>query len=286
MKIFILNLLCIFSLSSLGQISQIYDGHNQQIQSLDALLKKLSPRDIFILGEFHNTTEIQIGQAEFIEKFVNFNLLQNKFNLHWEFLNFTENKQTQKSFKLLLSNIITAENFLEDTAGKQNLSYVPLIETLKKLNGNINGLNLPRNLKQKIIQDGIDSIDAKYISPYHYIGGQNYLNRFTAIMGEHVPADQLAKYFEVQCLVDSTMAYQVYLNLINHPDDQAHFVVAGSFHTDFYQGTVERLSALTEKRVISFKFVSKTHQSQSEINDFIKGDTQYGNYADYIIVTE
>lgn len=286
MKKIFLTALVLFNFSIFGQINSIYNSHTKEKLDAQVFFKELTAHQIYVLGEFHNTIEIQNAQAQFIENFIVSHPTNNDFVLHWEFLNFTENSFIKKNFQLLISNKISAHKFLEHTLGQQYMSYLPIIKSLKRLNGDINGINLPRTLKQQIIKEGIESIDPNLISPYHYVGGKNYLDRFSSVMGNHVPSYQLAKYFEVQCLVDSTMAYQIYIETIRTVIDKTHFLIAGSFHTDFFQATVEKLKRLIPKKVISFKFISKTHQTDDEIQEIVRGDKLYGAYADYIIVSD
>ena len=282
----ILLLFFFFPSVLLAKIDSIYDTSIQRFISLNKLVKEHDKNSIFVLGEFHNISEIQSAQAQLIEKFVNYYQLQNDFSLFWEFLNFTDQKNISKKFKMLLENQITDSIFITETAGSQNLTYLPLIKTIKAYRGDIHGINLPREIKQKVIKEGIESVDSTYISPYHYNGDEHYYERFLKVMGDHVPAHMLFNYFEAQCLTDSTMAYQVSKNLKGENTRTAQFIVAGSFHTDFFGATVVRLQKLTAKKIITFKFISKSHLSKEEVETIKNNDPNYGQYAHYIVITD
>jgi uncharacterized iron-regulated protein len=204
---------------------------------------------------------------------------QKHFQIFWEFLNYSDQEKIDSSFQSFVDNLSTAEDFVATNAGKQNIGYSPIFEVGKNLGAKVFGLNIPREIKQLVIRDGVEGVDAKWIPPNHYVGGEGYRNRFEAVMKEHVPAEKIARYFLAQCLTDSAMAYQA---SIQHRE--LSYLVAGSFHTDFYDGTVERIRKLLVP-VVTFKLISTSLMSDEEIQKVLIGDPKYGDYADFIILT-
>ncbi len=284
MKILLLaSFTLLYAFTTQAKIIEIYDTQLQTKRNLQELLMETPSQAIFVLGEFHNTNEIQNAQAEIIQEKVKFEKAQNNFNLHWEFLEYTKQNVTEMFFEQFIQGQISSNEFVTQTAGAQNLHYTPIFDVLKSYGGKVRGINLPRVIKQKIIKEGIESVDPNYIPVNHYVGGADYQERFAAVMGTHVPPTALAKYFLAQCLTDSVMAEQVSLHLGKQP---LNFLIAGSFHTDFYDATVVRLQKLINTEIITFKFISAKQNTAEEIAQFKQGENKYGPYADYIIITE
>ena len=283
MKTLLIISTLVFSIGLQAKIVEIFNTQNQQSITLDELVAYTPRMGHFILGEFHNNPGIQNAQAQLIAAKVDYENSHDDFTLYWEFLNHTEQSKTQNEFNRFLNDEISAMQFLTNTAGAQNHSYAPLITTLKKLGGKIKGINLPRSIKRQVRTQGIQSVDPSLIPTSHYVGGQEYLERFSAVMGNHVPANQMQKYFLVQCLTDSVMAEQIALEASSQ---QLNFTVAGSFHTDFKDATVVRLSKLSQNPIITFKFVNGMEFTNEEIANFKAKNHKYGYFADYIIIAK
>ena len=231
MKNLILCLLpLLISLNSSASITEIYDTKTKTTISLSELVKLLPGQAQFILGEYHNTPEIQQAQAIFISEKVIYENAQTRSSVFWEFLNYTDQDKINREMISLKSDLMNTTEFITKTAGKHNLSYAPIINAVKALNIDLYGINLPRKIKQEVMKGGINSVDPSYIPRNHYVGGELYRERFLAAMGGHVPAEKVDKYFLAQCLTDSVMAEKISSN------DQhlLNFTIAGSFHTDFF----------------------------------------------------
>lgn len=280
MKSIFIIILMILPIISCASSTKVFDTKKSNYISSQELINTLPAQGIFILGEFHNDTAIQNAQAQLIQKKVLLENAQNDFTVNWEFINHTEEAKTQKLYKELLESNITVQQFISLTAGKQNTVYAPIIEVSKNLQGEFRGVNLPRSLKQKVIKEGIQSIDPKYIPSFHYDGGAEYKERFLEVMGNHVPTNKLDSYFTAQCLTDSVMAEQVHINATK----SLSFLIAGSFHTDFYDATVARLKNLTNENIVTFKFVNEDSIDAAEVKQYLQGHKSYGAYADYIVI--
>jgi len=265
-----------------AKIVEIYNTATKQKLVLPLLMHQLPATGIFIFGEAHNTTDIQQAQAKIITDKVNWENAQWNYTVFWEFLNYTDQTEINIQFDKLRRNEITTLEFIDRTAGEKNHSYAPIIQTTSKNQGLLKAINLPRVIKQKVIKDGIDSVDKKYIPKHHYVGGADYEKRFIAVMRNHIPANKLAAYFLAQCLTDSVMAEQI----ANNSKKNLNFVIAGSFHTDFRDATIARLEKLALKEIVSFKFVSKNQHTDAELAVLKNGDNEFGAYADYIIISE
>ena len=137
-------------------------------------------------------------------------------------------------------------------------------------------------LSKKIIKEGMKSINKKLIPPNHYVGGALYLERFTQAMGGHVPSKKIINYFEAQCFTDSVMSYQSFKN----SKRDLSFIVAGSFHTDFFDGTVVRLKDISAKPVVTLRFLNVSEMTSSDILKVLTPSAKFGAVSDFVILTE
>lgn len=276
MKIIFILISIIFSMALNASISKVFNTKTKKFESFEEFKLNAANYQYIVLGEFHNDLVIQKAEAQIINEVGS--TFYNSKSVMWEFLNYTDFKLTQDLYNKYLLGQISVEDLIAKTAGNQNITYTEILKASKNINANLFGLNLPREIKQKIIKEGIDSVDPKYIPANHYLGGANYLERFIDSMGGHVPAEKVAPYYLAQCLTDSVMANQIIEN-----KKDLNFIVAGSFHTDFYDGTVEKLNKLTNESVLTTKIVNESKLDTSEINYFLEGDAKYGAFADYLI---
>ncbi len=261
-------LLLLFSFQAHSQISSIYSTHERSCISLDLLKSQTQDTEIFILGEFHNDDSIQNAQNQIINELKN-----QTSSVMWEFLNHHDQSQISEAIKSL-----SATEFINTFPGKHNTSYLPLIKTVQENKLELIGLNISRAYKQKIIKEGIQSVPQE-ILPYKLIkGSPDYRTRFTQVMGNHIPPEMLEKYFLAQYLTDSIMAQKI---IENHFDRS--FVIAGSFHTDFFDGTVYALKELSNITFSTFKFINQKTLTTEEIHFFKNGDPEFGLFADYIV---
>lgn len=279
----LIYLLIFLSHSVYAKITEVFDIGNKAELSLDSLIKTLPAQGHIILGEFHNTPSIQQAQAELINSKVGFESLSSDFAIHWEFLNHTESMAIKEISSNLNSRSIDPTAALLALTTASNLDYLPLFKVLQDKQGEIFGINLPRAIKQKVIKEGIESIDPKLIPGHHYVGNHDYNERFITAMGNHAPTDVIKKYFLAQCLTDSVMADQIYKR---ENSSSLNFTIAGSFHTDFYDGTVVRLMSLTNMPVVTLKIINKNSHTPEEITKFKSTNSKYGPVADYLILTE
>lgn len=281
MKSIIAFIFIFLSLNTYAAIVEIYSTQKNSSISINELIADTKDTQFFVLGEFHNDPIIQNSEKEIIETISLSNPLKSKA-LMWEFLDHPDFQNTTKQFQLLKNGTISSSEFISNTAGKQNLEYSVIFDAAKSFDDiEVFGVNLPRTLKQKVMKEGINSIDPKYIPTVHYVGGPEYLERFDLSMGGHVPREKLEMYFLAQCLTDSVMADEVYKN-----QKEINFLIAGSFHTDFYDATIARLQKLTNAKVSSFKIVNLNELGNEEIDELRNGHLKYGHFADFIIFSK
>jgi uncharacterized iron-regulated protein len=278
-NLFIISLFLLTSKLS-ANIIRIYDTDKKINITYEDLIKETTASSYVVMGEFHNDLQIQKAEGQIIKDTILNAVNKPKASVMWEFLNFTEQSDISLYFNQFITNQISVDEFLKNTAGEQNATYAEVINVAKEFKTSLIGLNLPRDLKQKVIKGGLTSIDSKLIPPSHYLGGLNYYSRFNESMGGHVPEDKVKAYYLAQCLTDSVMAHHA---LANQSD--LNFIIAGSFHTDFTDGTVEKLTKLTNSPLTTLKIVNDDNLEDSDRSIFENGDLNYGQFANFIIFT-
>ncbi len=283
MKNFLISILFLASFNSFGKIIEVFDVRTQKPINFSEFIKNLPSSGHIILGEFHNITPIQLAQSEIIQSKLDLEGLQKNFSVHWEFLNHTDQNNINEFFIKFKNEEINFDELIKNISNPSNHTYAPIFRILKKYNGDLFGINLPRTIKQKVIKDGIGSIDQTLIPYHHYVGGEKYKQRFVNAMGGHAPTDLINKYFLAQCLTDSVMADQIIKNEELNP---LNFIIAGSFHTDFFDGTTTRLQSLTKQNIVTIKLIEKSMHSQEELESLKKPNEKYGAIADFIVIAE
>jgi uncharacterized iron-regulated protein len=267
----------LFTFSSCAGITKIYSTKTNTYIDYNQLQNELPDSGHIVLGEFHNFSQIQNAQAKIIKDKMELSNTYDSTQIMWEFINHTDQENINKTYSQFLSRSIDSDKFTTLIAGDQNIKYSPIIELTKLTNRAPIGLNLPRSIKKKVMDEGIGSIDPELVPEHHYVGGENYLSRFRTAMGGHANEDLIQKYFLAQCLTDSVMS-----DIANKNHIGLSFIVAGSFHTDFFDGTVSRLINLTSETVTTLKITTKELFEES----FLLEDPTFGYYADYIVITD
>jgi uncharacterized iron-regulated protein len=260
---------------------EVYNPTTETYESLDDFAKQSSPKAFYILGEYHYNEVIQKAQAETMKKIVEANFAASQFDMAWEFMNFNDKDEQVFQWTQVLSGKLGIPAFFALFGQQNSSSYQPIFQVAKDLKAHYFGVNAPRTIKSQIIKGGLNSVDPKWIPPRVEVGGDNYLERFEEAMGGHVGGDVLKSYFLAQCYTDSVMAH--YLN--EYSKNDLSFLVVGSFHNDYRDGTVVRLEGLTSRPVISLKFVNAAELTADQLDKMKKPHPVYGEIADYIVIS-
>jgi uncharacterized iron-regulated protein len=261
---------------------KVYNFEIKEFINYNNFINELPNSGHIVMGEYHNQQLIQNAQSQIINDYVLTRNMQGQFNIMWEFLNYTNQEAISTSFNDFILGNINVFEFITFIAGDRNFTYAPMLESAKNLEGKIIGINIPRKYKQQLIDGGLRSVDPIFIPPNIDISGDDYLKRFTAVMAGHVPPEKIEKYFQAQCYTDSVMSYQISKNsnkLIN-------FIIAGSFHTDYFDGTVIRLKKLREDDVVTLKIIDANQTTPEEIKELLTPSSEYGTIADYLIISK
>lgn len=255
-----------------------FDAHNGAEVSRTDVLKSLFDKDTVVLGEKHYTVAVQNAEAGWIHDVVVQRGAEGNFTFGWEFLSHTEQAKIDDLWSQVMQGAISSEEFLAKTQGKSGSPYVPVIDKVQQLIGHVIGLNLTRAEKTPVTKGGLPGLDPKLLPPNYSRGGSAYQERFLSVMKDHVPADKLDNYYEAQCLTDDVMAYQY----LQKKKGSLGIIIAGAFHTDYFDGTVARLVARGDRNIGLVRIVDAADFAESELLSQLS-DPQYGVVADYVM---
>ncbi|MFA6237968.1 MAG: ChaN family lipoprotein [Bacteriovorax sp.] len=279
---FIISLITLISFTCFAQATtwdgRIFNAKSRLEIFQDEYIRELSKYKVIVLGEKHYTPAVQYAQEQTIRNVVAFTNKSGAFTTAWEFLNVTAQNETDRLFNQVKSKEITAENFIESTQGKKDSGYASVIEATADLKGNLLGTNLSREEKKPVTENGIGALDPKLLPPDFDYGTRGYYERFELVMSGHATPEQIKNYYDSQCLVDDTIAY----HLLKDSTNTLNFLIAGSFHTDFYDGAVHRMKSRQPGiKIVTVKIIDASDFEESELLGEMHSE-QYGDVADYV----
>jgi len=140
---------------------------------------------------------------------------------------------------------------------KYATDYRPMVEFAKAKGWPVIAANVPRRIASLVGRRGLAGLDSLSAADRGYAAVQlecprdKYFERFTESMGDmsghgqKISADEVkamvSRFYEAQCVKDETMAEAIAAARAKWPD--AVIVhVTGAFHSDFAQGTTERVA--------------------------------------------
>jgi uncharacterized iron-regulated protein len=264
-----------------GWAGHIVDVSTGTQLDLDGLIRAVADSRTLVLGEKHNTPEVQRAQARVIEVVTKARGAEGRFTTAWEFLDVGAQNSVSMEFGRFSRNEITGVEFLNRVQGSTyNWSYLPILDTTRLLGGDLLAVNLSRAQKAPVVRSGIKAADPALIPPGYESGSAQYFARFSEAMGEgHATPEQIQNYFDAQCLTDDVMAYE----MLARARPELHFLVVGSFHSDYFEGTVRRLSQRAPgERVRVIRFIDMSDYTEAEIPDLLKSPA-YGDIADIAV---
>jgi uncharacterized iron-regulated protein len=274
----------IFATGLFGQLAcatttwngKIVDTFSKSEVQASELLTAMGEAQIVVVGEKHYSSSVQQVEGELFKLFSSTKQGQ-KITFGWEFLAYTEESKNQPLWDEVVAGTRTINEYLTATQGNFGSSYAPIFQVALDSGHKVRGLNLTRAEKAPVVKSGISALDPKLLPAGYERLGSNYLERFEATMQGHVKPDQLDNYFEVQCLTDDVMASQALHNF-----EDGMFVIAGSFHVDYFDGTVARLIARDpSKKMLTVRVLDLSDYQESEIEDLV-WHPKYGPIADYV----
>jgi len=255
---------------------RIVEVRSGQTLSFEELSRRLRSVDRVVIGEKHNTPAVQQAEARLVEALG----AGEPWTLAWEFLDFSSQARSDEAYQGFALGRIDALEFLRQTQGDiRNATYVSVLDSLKAVGGSLLGVNLSRQEKAPIVRGGLSAADPRLIPSGFEMGGAAYRERFEAAMsGGHATPEQIENYFAAQCVTDDVMAF----HLAGSVAHQRAALIAGSFHTDFFDGVVQRLLVrMPQARLSLVKVVDASDYAAVEL-PALGRDPRYGDIADFL----
>jgi uncharacterized iron-regulated protein len=258
--------------------NRIFKGGTELV-TLEAALSGLKPGQVVVLGEQHGTVVQAAQQMQVLETIKNSGL---RVSLGMEFFDYTK----QGIVDQYKAGQLDEATFLGQVGWGQGFSYDAYRNQVLFPEANseyVIALNAPRSLTSRISRVGMTGLteeEKRLLPPGWTIGNQGYFERFETVMGGHVPADALARYFEAQSTWDDTMAWKASEFIRLHPD-QIMVIIVGEFHVQYGGGLPDRLKA-RGLEVTTFSLVNLEGLTEAEQKTEVEPSSTYGSRADFV----
>ncbi len=253
---------------------------------------------ILILGEEHNNSQHAQHQMEIIHGLQSLGL---KVHVGMEFIDFTQ----QQSIDQYRRQEISETNFLQQIGwtGFDFANYrEQILAPQEQLSEHCYGINSPRWLTSKVSKGGLESLtteDRKQLPPQFTLGRSSYKERFSEVMGGHIPPEKLDRYFAAQSIWDDTMAYQsllAYSQQLSSASSLAKIektifvIVVGEFHVQYGGGLPDRLQARMNSHlpktlpIVTMSFLDQQGMDKETQEQETQPHAKWGSRADYLWV--
>ncbi|HEY4305451.1 MAG TPA: ChaN family lipoprotein [Gemmatimonadaceae bacterium] len=231
---------------------QLLDAQTDAAMSMSALSSRVAESDIVVFGELHDDPGAHRFERDLLDATAR---LGRPVILSLEMFE----RDVQPELNAYLRDSITESQFLARTRPWPNYptDYRPLIEEAKRRHWSVVAANVPRPLASAIGRRGLSALDTLTTTERGFAAQtlqcphDAYHVRFVESMRSHPgsdptsPADSLPtviaeRFYLAQCAKDETMAESIVAARRAEPTAIVlHYT--GSFHSDYSQGTVERI---------------------------------------------
>lgn len=224
--------------------------NNGKIINLDELSNEVNYScDLIFFGEKHDDPITHKLEWELFKKLI-------KLDKAWQLSLEMFERDVQDYLNDYLSGKINEEEFLKNARPWPNYKtdYRPLIELAKLNKQFVLASNVPRRYAAMIAKFGENALsnisddEKKWIAKKSFVLIDKYFINFKRVMSTNMgmmihkkhKKGMLLNVYRAQCLKDDTMAESIVNYLKSNPDKKLiHY--NGSFHSDFYLGTVKRV---------------------------------------------
>ncbi|MCX6553478.1 MAG: ChaN family lipoprotein [Candidatus Aminicenantes bacterium] len=257
-----------------GKIMDAAAGHEID---LPALVRQNLKRDVFIVGEYHDSYACHLWQKEFIEALAK---EHSRLLVGFEFFN----RADDTALDLYLSGKISEAELLLKTGwyvrGSMNFAYTRMVlETVKKLGLKAVGLNVPRELVNRVAKRGFAALTPAEQAMFPGVGRTDpeheyYIRSTLGEFAVQVPLWFQNVYVAQKCW-DTVMAESMRLALAR-PEFRGYkgIIIAGSAHVAYglgiawrYRQRDKRASILT---MVPVTVAAKKDEAGEEENPMVK----------------
>jgi uncharacterized iron-regulated protein len=269
---------------------RVYDTRRQAFADFEVMLADLARADVVFVGEQHDDPNTHRLEAAILD-----GLRRRSVRVTVSLEMFE--RDTQGGVNSYLSGGITEEEFLKSSRPwpRYTTDYRSLVEMARAEGWPVIAANVPRRVASSVAKSGLAALDTLTPVERSWVAADvtcpkdAYFDRFAATMGGHdgpgaktSAEEQRAtteRYYFSQCVKDETMAEAIATGF-----DQfnrklvVHF--NGSFHSDFAQGTADRVRRRLDGRrmVVVTVLPVKDLDTLKPVGDDLKR-------ADYLIYT-
>jgi uncharacterized iron-regulated protein len=242
---------------------RVYETRHQSFSDFEAMVADVSRADVVLVGEQHddaNTHRLEVAVLEGLRRrgvtpAVSMEMFE---------------RDVQSTVDAYLAGTIPEADFLQKSRPwpRYATDYRAIVELAKSESWPVTAANVPRRLAGDVAKSGLSAIDALPASDRALAASElqcaatgPYFDRFVESMSDHSSTEGGKKpsaderrasnerYFAAQCLKDETMAESIAAAADRGRRPVVHF--DGSFHSDFFQGTAERVQRrLPQRRVV------------------------------------
>jgi uncharacterized iron-regulated protein len=269
---------------------RVYDSRHKRFTDFEAMLAEIARADVALVGEQHddrNTHRLELALLE--------GLMRRRMPLTLSLEMFE--RDAQKALADYEAGAISEDDFLKQSRPwpRYATDYRPMVEFASAHKWNIVAANVPRRIAAEVSKAGMGSLDTLTPEERAWVADRfdcpkdKYRDRFVSEMKQHpmpgaekMPATEVEamydRFYLAQCLKDETMAESI--AKARGAGDALVVHYTGAFHTDFGQGTAERV----RRRLKNAKVVTLTMLPVDNI-DTVSPSKEDRKRADYIVYT-
>jgi uncharacterized iron-regulated protein len=241
--------------------NRVYDTAKGAFTDFESMMASLVWSDVVLVGEQHddpNTHRLELAILEGLAR------RNRSVILSMEMFE----RDVQEPFDHFQMGHLAEDEFLKASRPWPNYAtdYKPLVDFALARNWPIVAANVPRPIAAEVAKGGLDVLASKsgddkrlFARDLSCATTDPYFTRFVDAIGGHSTAGSAdaaqsnARYFQAQCIKDETMAESIAQALTAANGTNKAMVVHynGAFHTDYGQGTTERVRRrLPNRRVV------------------------------------
>jgi uncharacterized iron-regulated protein len=243
---------------------RVFDTRRQAFTDFEVMLADLARADVIFVGEQHDDPNTHRLESALLE-----GLRRRNVSLVVSLEMFE--RDVQETIDAYMAGSMSEEDFLKTARPwpRYATDYRPLVELAKAHAWPVVAANVPRRYASEVSKNGrtaldrLSPADRAMVAREFQCPADAYFDRFVQSMSSHPapsaepasPADQRAtteRFYLAQCIKDETMAESIagaVDRLRGTPAAIVHY--NGAFHSDFGQGTAERVRRrLPGRRVV------------------------------------
>jgi uncharacterized iron-regulated protein len=268
---------------------RVFDTQRKVFTDFETMAADLARADVALVGEQHDDPNTHRLEQAILEA-----LARRRVSVTVSLEMFE--RDVQVSVDTYVSGTSAEEDFLKDARPwpRYASDYRPLVEYARTQHWPVVAANVPRRIAADVARRGLPAVDALSAEDRRLAASDlqcphdAYFNRFAEQMGEH-PAGSSAtesvgpteRYYWAQCVKDETMAESIasaFARQEGRPGVIVH--ITGSFHSDFGDGTGERVRRRLRGRRVAIVSIVPVDNI-----DTIAPDADDLKRADYLLYT-